>query len=104
VLSELLRRIMRQEGRHIDFYASEAHRRLAANPRAQRMTRFALRRLWKPVGATVMPDAEVSFLVGYLFGGDDGQAVARRIDRRIDGLPGLEGLRLAETARVKFAA
>ena len=34
VLTELLRRVMRQEGRHIDYYASEAHRRLDADPRA----------------------------------------------------------------------
>ena len=31
-LRELLKRIMRQEGGHIDFYASEATRRLSAEP------------------------------------------------------------------------
>ena len=41
-LRELLRRIMKQEGGHIDFYASEATRRLADSPKAQKMTRFAL--------------------------------------------------------------
>jgi hypothetical protein len=41
VLSELLSRIMRQEGRHIDFYASQAERRLEQSHRAQRMTRVA---------------------------------------------------------------
>ena len=56
VLSELLRRIMRQEGRHIDFYAIGARRRLAASATARRITRFALRRYWAPVGAGVMPD------------------------------------------------
>jgi hypothetical protein len=104
VLSELLRRIMRQEGRHIDFYASEAHRRLEDDARAQRITRAALRRLWKPVGATVMPKSEVNFLISYLFGDTEGQALARRIDRRIDGLPGLDGLGLAERARLSYAA
>ena len=51
VLSELLRRIMRQEGRHIDFYALGARRRLADSATARRITRFALRRYWAPVGA-----------------------------------------------------
>lgn len=97
-LSELLRRIMRQEGRHIDFYASEAGRRLADDPRARRVTRWALRRLWAPVGSGVMPAEEVRFLVGYLFDGEEGAAVARRIDRRVDALPGLAGLHLVESA------
>jgi hypothetical protein len=98
VLGELLRRIMRQEGRHIDFYASEAERRLAGDRRAQRMTRLALRRFWAPVGSTVMPASEVDFLVDYLFDGQEGQAMAARIDRRVDRLPGLHGLALLEQA------
>lgn len=98
VLSELLRRIMRQEGRHIDFYAAEAHRRLDGDRRAQRLTRAALKRMWGPVGSGVMPAAEVDFLVRYLFGDADGLQVARRIDRRIDALPGQAGLHLVERA------
>jgi hypothetical protein len=96
VLSELVGRIMRQEGRHIDFYASQAERGLGNRPRAQRMTRFALRRFWHPVGSGVMPAAETGFLTRHLFGGDEGLAAARRIDRRIGRLPGLVGLRLLE--------
>ncbi|MET0883275.1 MAG: ferritin-like domain-containing protein, partial [Acidimicrobiales bacterium] len=91
VLTELLSRIMKQEGRHIDFYASEATRRLE-NPRAQRITRWALARRWTPVGSGVMPAAEIAHLITYLFGDDVGAEMARRIDRRIDRLPGLSGL------------
>jgi hypothetical protein len=98
VLTELLHRIMRQEGHHIDVYAGEARARLAGSARARRLTRLALRRLWSPVGAGVMPDAEVRFLVGHLFSGDDGAAIAERIDRRIDALPGLDGLALVKGA------
>ena len=98
VLSELLGRIMRQEGRHIDFYASQAEDRLAASHRARRVTRFALRRFWRPVGAGVMPAAETGFLARHLFAGDEGRQTARRIDRRIDRLPGLAGLHLLERA------
>ena len=94
VLTELLRRIMRQEGRHIDFYATEARKRLAVDRQAQRLTRWALSHLWRPVGSGVMPTQEVRFLVRHLFGDEEGQSVAARIDRRIDQLPGQAGLGL----------
>jgi hypothetical protein len=100
VLSELLRRIMRQEGRHIDFYSGQARRRLADSPAARRLTRLALRRWWTPVGAGVMPAEEVDFLSSHLFGGTDGLATTRRVDRAVDRLPGLEGLRLLERSTV----
>jgi hypothetical protein len=97
-LSELLRRIMKQEGRHVDFYATQAKGRLADSRTAQRMTRWALRRFWNPVGTGVVPDQEVDFLRTYLFGDQDGQAMAERIDRRVDRLPGLAGLNLLQGA------
>jgi hypothetical protein len=96
-LSELLQRIMKQEGRHIDFYASQAKSRLADSRAAQRLTRWALRHYWAPVGSGVVADNEVEFLRTYLFGGEDGRAMAERIDRRVDRLPGLEGLNLLGT-------
>ena len=89
VLGELLRRIMRQEGRHIDFYAAEATRRLQHDRRAQRLTRFTLQRLWSPVGSSIMPTSEVDFMADYLWGDEEGEAMAARIDRRVDRLPGL---------------
>jgi hypothetical protein len=98
VLKELLRRIMRQEGRHIDFYAAEAKRRLGTSKVAQRLTRFALQQWWNPVGSGVMPDSEVRFLVSHLFGDEEGAKVAQRIDRQVDRLPGLQGLHLVESA------
>ena len=94
VLSALLRRIMKQEGRHIDFYASQAERRLAASLRAQKMTRLALRKFWRPVGSGVMPQAETQFLIDTLFAGEAGRNAAARLDRRIDRLPGQSGLHL----------
>jgi hypothetical protein len=97
-LSELLHRIMKQEGRHIDFYADQARQRLARSHAAQRVTRLALRRLWAPVGSDVMPPAEVSFISAHLFGNQTGIGAARRVDRAVDRLPGLDGLRLLERA------
>jgi rubrerythrin len=103
VLAEMLRRIMRQEGRHIDFYAAQATKRLAGNRRAQWLTRQALARFWAPVGSDVMPEHEVRHLISFLFGGADGAAMTARIDRRIDSLPGLAGLRLVGRARDSMA-
>jgi len=97
-LSELLRRIMKQEGRHIDFYATQANSRLADSRAARRLTRWALGHFWAPVGTGVVADQEVDFLRMYLFGGDDGGAMAARIDRRVDRLPGLDGLNLLRGA------
>jgi hypothetical protein len=104
VLGDLLHRIMRQEGRHIDFYASEAARRLGESVRAQRITRFALRKYWKPVGAGVMPEPELAHLTRYLFNSDEGRAVAARVDRHIDRLPGLQELHLLEGSVGRYAA
>jgi hypothetical protein len=97
-LTELLRRIMRQEGRHIDFYSHEAALRLGQHAIARRTARFMLHRFWAPVGSGVMPAREVSFLIQHLFGGEAGRASLARIDRQIDRLPGLADLHLASRA------
>ena len=103
VLTELLRRIMRQEGRHIDFYRQTALQHLE-DPAAQRTTRRLIKLLWSPVGAGVMPEEDTQHVVRTLFGGDDGRAVAERIDRRVDRLPGLEGLGLMRESLARYAA
>ncbi len=102
-LRQLLGRIMKQEGQHIDFYAAEAGRRLAESPRAQKLTRFLLQHSWRPVGSGVMPKAELNFVVRYLFDGTDGSAMAARIDRRVDRLPGQRGLHLLEGSVAKLS-
>jgi hypothetical protein len=89
---------MKQEGGHIDFYASEASRRLDESPKARRLTRAALRRLWRPVGSGVMPKDEVGFLMRYLFDSDKGREMLERIDRRVDRLPGQSNLHLLTRA------
>ena len=101
VLTELLRRIMRQEGLHIDFYAGEAKARLESRS-AQRVTRTMLRTMWSPVGTKVMPMEETRHLVETLFGGSEGAVVAARVDRRMDRLPGLAGLRLMERSLERY--
>lgn len=98
VLTELLTRIIKQETRHIAFYNSQARDRLARSRKAQRITRFALQRAWDPVGSGVMPEDDVVHLLSFLMGGPEGRAQARRIDQKIDRLPGLENLHLVERA------
>jgi len=88
VFSELLRRIAKQGGRHIDFHRSRASQRLTVSKSAHRLTRFALQRSCRPVGSGVMPEAETDHLTAHLFGGDDGVSKAARIDRRLLRLPG----------------
>jgi len=104
VLTELLGRIMRQEGRHIDYYSTEARARLGTSASARRVTRLALRRFWGPVGTGVRPEEETAFVIRYLFGGADGAGAAARIDRNVDRLPGLDGLKLIGRVRDAYAA
>ena len=99
-LARLLRRIARQEGRHIDFYASQAEVRLE-DPSARKWVRRALRYKWQPVGSNVMPAVETAHLVRTLFDGEDGAKMARRIDDRIHRLPGLDGLDLIAKVRAQ---
>ena len=100
-LARLLRRIAKQEGRHIDFYASQAEERLAGSRGARLATRAALRAKWTPVGANVMPAEETDHLIGHLFAGEAGESMADRIDRRIHRLPGLDGLDLIRGVRAR---
>ena len=95
VLVDLLGRIIRDESRHFSFYYHQAERRLA-RPAVRRVARFLVDRFWAPVGSGVQPDEEVGFVAGYLLGGRDGRAAARKIDETIRRLPGFAGVALAE--------
>jgi hypothetical protein len=102
-LTDILLMLMRQEGRHADFYARQATTRLAADRRARWLTRTTLRRWWAPVGSTLMPRSEVAFMARHLFSGPDGRAMTERIDRRVDRLPGQAGLRVATNAAAQLS-
>jgi hypothetical protein len=102
-LTELLERIQRQEARHIAFYATEARERLAASPRARRLVRLALTRLWAPVGSGVVPKEETAFLVKWLLTEEGGDAWVRKLDRRLERLPGMEGLGLVRREVTRWA-
>jgi rubrerythrin len=101
-LTAVLTEIMKQEGRHIDFYAMQA-RELLENPARQRFVRRALVRFWEPVGSGVKSRREVRELIRALFAGEEGVAAIQRIDRRIARLPGLAGLALVQRAVERLA-
>jgi hypothetical protein len=97
-LAELLRRIAKQETRHVAFYATQARQRLQASKKARVLARFALRKVWAPVGSGVLPEEEVVHVMGHLFSGPDGLEEIRKIDRHISRMPGLEALTIVEDA------
>ncbi|KQO09867.1 hypothetical protein ASF06_06340 [Agreia sp. Leaf244] len=96
VLAELLKRIAKQEARHVAFYTSQARERLAKSTKAQKFARFALSNFWAPVGSSIMEKNEVKHVMGHLMGGEEGRKAARKIDTAISGLPGLEGLTIVD--------
>ncbi|TDW19437.1 hypothetical protein EV650_6044 [Kribbella kalugense] len=102
VLTEILRRIAKQETRHVAFYNSQARERLQRSKKARRIARLALSLGWGIVGSTIMPPAEVKHMLTYLYGGEHGLAEAHKIDAKIDALPGQQGLRLVEKELVKY--
>ncbi len=95
-LSELLRRIAKQETRHVAFYASQARERLNASKKGRVVTRFALSHFWGPVGSTIMEPDEVKHVMNHLFGSPEGIEEIRRVDSHIAKLPGMNGLTIVE--------
>jgi len=102
ILSELLERIMLDESRHFFFYFRQAEERLQ-RPGAARISRAIVDRFWAPVGSGEQGKAELRFLAGYLFSGDEGRAAARKIDETIRRLPGFSTVRLVESWIDTFA-
>jgi rubrerythrin len=101
-LSKLLRRIQAQEARHLAFYNSQARTRLEHSARSRKITRFALRRFWSPVGSGIQPRLETRFILDYLMGGESGSRYITQLDRKVDTLPGQAGLDLVARAIGKF--
>ncbi len=97
ILAQILRRIIKDERRHFAFYYQQARRRLTT-PLARKMAKFALERLWEPVGGTMNPE-DRDFVGAYLFGDAKGAERLAEIDRTIRKLPGMEwfGLVTKET-------
>lgn len=101
-LTKILRRIQHQETRHLAFYYSEAKERLERSKKAQNITRWALARLWAPVGSTIAPKYETRFMLNHLFNSDGGPKTIFMLDQKVDKLPGLAGLDLVSKALTKY--
>jgi hypothetical protein len=93
LLRDLLRDIMAQEAMHYAFYRNVAINRLAGNARAQRIVRWALARLWTPVGVGLRSRRDADHVFEGTFGAHREGVVL--IASQIDRLPGLAGLELA---------
>ncbi len=91
VLKVLAARIAKQERRHFAFYQNLAKERLAQSAGARRLARTVIATLWAPVGSGVKTDAEVRQLMEELFQSRT-QQVAAEVDRRLQQLPGMDGL------------
>ena len=93
VLRDILRDVMAQEAAHYAFYRNMAMRRLHGNRRAQRIVRWALSRLWTPVGVGLRTRRDADLVIAGIMG--DHPEVAAQIDAQIDRMPGLAGIALA---------
>jgi len=94
----LLRAITRQEGRHFAFFLAAARSRAhAISPTSGRLARRALVALWEPVGVPSLGIDAWTAQFGRLL--DDARFRARieGMDRVVDSIPHLGGLRLMET-------
>jgi hypothetical protein len=69
VLTDILRRVIKDERRHFAFYRAQARRRLARSEGARRLTRLGMERLWAPVGTGIRPQVETDFATVALFSG-----------------------------------
>lgn len=90
VLKTICGRLAKQERKHFAFYYQQAERRLKGDRGAQRLTKFALELLWKPVGMTVGGGDELAFVAGHLFADEEGKKTLLEADRTISELPGTE--------------
>lgn len=105
VLAGVLRDIAAQESRHFAFYALQAEWRLADSALARRVVRRMLTRAWTPVGIGdgYKPQGDFDRLLRHLAPGAEGVRAVRRMDGRVDRLPGLEGLGIYARAHAAAA-
>ncbi len=99
-LHAVVGRIIEIKDRHIRFLAEEAQRRLAASPRASKLTRLEIKRAAWPIGAVDRSDDDRTFFETIVFGTPAGAAEALRIRDLIAALPGLASVAPTVSARL----
>jgi rubrerythrin len=93
ILVQMLQAVIKDERRHFAFYRTQARLRLARSRQARRITRFAMDKLWGPVGTGVRPQSETDAVITHLFGDADGMVAVKEMEATMAELPGLEGAR-----------
>lgn len=99
-LQSVVGRIVAIKDRHIRFLAEEAQRRLAASPRASKLTRTELRRAAWPIGAVDRAADDRAFFETIVFGTPEGTAEAGRISALLAALPGIAPVAPVVSARL----
>jgi hypothetical protein len=95
VLADILSRIQKDERRHFAFYYNSAKAwLLEGGPRAQRLARWMIDRVWVPVGLGVKTQEEVDAIGLYLFRDEPGRSEALAVEDKIRRLPGFSDVRL----------
>jgi hypothetical protein len=98
VLGELLKRIAKQETKHVAFYVSQARERLSESVRAQKLTRTLLSKFWAPVGSSISEREDTIFVFDRLMNGEEGRKAVKQLDNHISSLPGMNNLNIFEKA------
>lgn len=90
-VATLCKRIARQERKHFAFYYSQAKKRMEASRVARFLTRFAMNRVWDPVGDGVAGHDNLAHTARTLFTDPWAWNELARAEERMRQLPGLEG-------------
>ncbi len=99
-LHAVVGRIVAIKDRHIRFLAEEAQRRLAASPRASKLTRTEIKRSAWPIGAVDRAADDRTFFESIVFGSPTGATEAGRIRDLVAALPGLASVAPTVSARL----
>lgn len=93
VVRRALRAVAKQESKHAAFYRRYAERELTRSRRSRLLVRSYLQAgRWAPAGGSIHSDQETAELLRYLASGEELGHHAERIDRRVQTLPGMNGL------------
>lgn len=94
----LLRAIARQEGRHFSFFLAATNARAQTmSPAEGRVARWALVRIWSPVGLASLGERRWRTSLAPLLADADVRARVQRMDRVLDSIPNLDGFELMTT-------
>jgi hypothetical protein len=104
VLKTICNRLAKQERKHFAFYYQQAERRLRGDIFAQKLCKFALSSLWKPVGTTVGGGEELAFVAAHLFADDAGRSALADADAMIAALPGASWFGMVSPSVAKIVA